>query len=54
MTLISLLVAVIILALIFYVLSIIPMPAIAKQIAYVVIAIVALLVLIGYIPLGVR
>jgi uncharacterized membrane protein len=54
MSLVSILVAVLILALICYVITIIPAPPVVKQIAYVVVAILAILVLVGYIPLGVR
>lgn len=54
MTLVSLLIALIVIGLLIYLVSILPLPPVFKNIAYILIVLIGILVLVGYIPLGVR
>jgi heme A synthase len=54
MTLISLLVAIVIIGLLLWLVSVLPIPAQFKTAAYILVVLIAILVLVGYIPIGVR
>jgi hypothetical protein len=54
MSLVSLLVLVIVAGLIWYLITLLPLPAPFKQVAMVIVILIAILVLVGYLPGGPR